>query len=132
MQTVGELGGVFLPPPPPRIHRDVSRSRLIARVAESSVSSEFRIEILKNRKKISTGELSVIVFAKKRRQAVLTDYSNDQDHGAALIPVVADLQKVAPLAVFQRSHGKVVQYDHIDSRQLQQNSSDAAVHVCHR
>lgn len=31
------------------------------------------IEILKNRKKISTGELSVIVFAKKTRQAVLTD-----------------------------------------------------------
>jgi len=31
------------------------------------------VEILKNRKKISMGELSVIVFAKKTRQAVLTD-----------------------------------------------------------
>lgn len=30
-------------------------------------------EVLKNRKKLSTGELSVIVFARKTRQAVLTD-----------------------------------------------------------
>jgi hypothetical protein len=30
-------------------------------------------EVLKNRKKLSTGELSVVVFARKTRQAVLTD-----------------------------------------------------------
>jgi len=53
--------------PPRRValapHRPSSRKFRFQRIQD--------IEILKNRKKISTGELSVIVFAKKTRQAVL-------------------------------------------------------------
>jgi hypothetical protein len=60
--------------------RDELQKRLRAKVAAGKI--QFHgiaiedlqdIEILKNRKKISTGELSVIVFAKKTRQAILTD-----------------------------------------------------------
>lgn len=51
-------------------------------------------EVLKNRKKLSTGELSVIVFARKTRQAVLTD-----DVGAqklARLELGADLVQSTP------------------------------------
>ena len=53
-------------------------------------------EILKNRKKLSTGELSVIVFAKKTRQAVLTDDIGAQnlaktELGASLVQSTAHL-----------------------------------------
>ena len=55
-----------------------------------------------------------------------------QDHGAALITVIADLQKVASFAVLQRSHGEVVQHEQVDAGELQQEPPDAAVHVRHR
>ena len=42
-----------------------------------------------------------------------------KDEGAALITVIADLQEVAALAVFQRSHGKVVEHEDIDSGEFQ-------------
>lgn len=60
--------------------RDELQKRLRAKVTAGKIAfhgidiedlQDF--EILKNRKRISTGELSVIVFAKKTRQAVLTD-----------------------------------------------------------
>ena len=53
-------------------------------------------EVLKNRKKLSTGELSVIVFARKTRQAVLTDDIGAQklariELGASLVQSTAHL-----------------------------------------
>src|SRR5207248_2731497 len=36
------------------------------------------VDILRNRKRVSAGELSVIVFARKTRQAVLTDDNRAQ------------------------------------------------------
>jgi hypothetical protein len=60
--------------------RDELQKRLRAKVTAGKVDFHAididdlqDVEVLKNRKKISTGELSVIVFAKKTRQAVLTD-----------------------------------------------------------
>jgi hypothetical protein len=53
-------------------------------------------EVLKSRKKLSTGELSVIVFARKTRQAVLTDDVGAQnlaklELGASLVQSTAHL-----------------------------------------
>lgn len=53
-------------------------------------------EVLKNRKKVSAGELSVIVFARKTRQAVLTDDIGAQnlakiELGASLVQSTAHL-----------------------------------------
>jgi hypothetical protein len=60
--------------------RDELQRRLQAKVAAGKITfhgidiedlQDF--DVLKSRKKLSTGELSVIVFARKTRQAVLTD-----------------------------------------------------------
>ena len=52
-----------------------------------------------------------------------------ENHGAALIPVVTDFKKVPALAVLERGHREVVEYQHIDARKLQQQSTDTAVHM---
>src|ERR1700723_1033622 len=53
------------------------------------------------------------------------------DDGSALVTVVADLQKVPAFAVFQRSHGEVVENKHVDAGELYQQPSDAAIYVRH-
>ena len=54
-----------------------------------------------------------------------------EDGGAALIAVVTDLEKVAAFLVFQRGHGEIVQYQHVDARKLQQKLADTAVGARH-
>jgi hypothetical protein len=56
------------------------QSRLREKLANGSVRSHAidiedlqDVEVLRNRKRVSVGELSVIVFARKTQQAVLTD-----------------------------------------------------------
>jgi hypothetical protein len=56
------------------------QSRLHQKLANGSIKSHAidvedlqDVEVLRNRKRISNGELSVIVFARKTRQAVMTD-----------------------------------------------------------
>jgi hypothetical protein len=67
-------------PGPPRPERLELQNRLQSKIATGSIQchpidiedlQEF--EILRNRKRLSPGELSVIIFARKTRQAVLTD-----------------------------------------------------------
>lgn len=50
-----------------------------------------------------------------------------EDQGTALIAVVADFQEVAPLGIFQRRHGKVIQQQHVNSCQAQEKAADAPV-----
>ena len=49
----------------------------------------------------------------------------------ALVAVIADLQEVAPFLFFQRGHGKIVQHQHVDARELQQILAEAAVGARH-
>ena len=41
-----------------------------------------------------------------------------QDHRPALVAIVAKLQEIAPLAVFQGSHGKIMQKQDVDAGEL--------------
>ncbi len=50
-----------------------------------------------------------------------------QDHRSALIAVIAKLQKIAPLAVFQRSHSEVVQDQDVDAREFGELAAEASV-----
>src|SRR5687768_1887016 len=50
-----------------------------------------------------------------------------EDGRASLVTIITDLEKVATFVIFQRRHGEVVEYQHIDARQLQQELADAAV-----
>ena len=52
-----------------------------------------------------------------------------KNDGSPLIAVIADFEKVAALAIFEGSHGEVIEHQNVDSRQFQQHSSDAAVHM---
>ena len=54
------------------------------------------IEVLRNRKKLSLGELSVLVFARKTSQAVLTDDRGAQKLARAIL-AAADVQNTAHL-----------------------------------
>jgi hypothetical protein len=63
-----------------RREREELQSRLRTRLADGSITSHpiniedlQDVEVLRNRKKLSIGELSVIVFARKTAQAILTD-----------------------------------------------------------
>lgn len=67
-------------PGPPRPERAELQKRLNVKISNGKIQwhpieiedlQEF--EILRNRKRLSAGELSVIIFARKTRQAVLTD-----------------------------------------------------------
>ena len=67
-------------PGPPRPERLELQKRLESKISSGGLTwhpidiedlQEF--EILRNRKRVSAGELSVIIFARKTRQAVLTD-----------------------------------------------------------
>jgi hypothetical protein len=49
----------------------------------------------------------------------------------ALVAVITDLQEVAPFLFFQWGHGKIVQYQHVDARKLQQILAEAAVGTRH-
>lgn len=83
--------------------RDELQKRLRTKVAAGKITfygldiqdlQDF--EVLKNRKRLSAGELSVIVFAKKTRQAVLTDDVGAQnlaklELGASLVQSTAHL-----------------------------------------
>lgn len=82
---------------PIRPERVELQQRLLSKVAGGSIQwhpidiedlQEF--EVLRNRKRVSPGELSVIIFARKTRQAVLTDDIGAQklarqELGAALV-----------------------------------------------
>jgi hypothetical protein len=84
-------------PGPPRPERQELQKRLRGRVASGSIQFHpidiedlQELEILQNRKRVSVGELSVIIFARKTRQAVLTDDIGAQklarkELGAALV-----------------------------------------------
>ena len=54
-----------------------------------------------------------------------------KNDGAPLVTIITDLEKITPFAVLERSHGKVIQYKHIDTGKFQQHSSNAAVYVRH-
>jgi hypothetical protein len=41
-----------------------------------------------------------------------------KDDRSPSVPVVADFEKVPALAIFQRSHGKIVQHEHISPGQF--------------
>jgi hypothetical protein len=63
-----------------RPEREELQRRLRIRIAEGAITTHAieledlqDLEVLRNRKKLSIGELSVIVFARKTKQAVLTD-----------------------------------------------------------
>ena len=49
---------------------------------------------------------------------VLHWHLRSQNRGAALIPVVADFQKIAALGIFERRHAEVIEHQHIDFREL--------------
>lgn len=82
---------------PPRPERKELQKRLNARIDNGSIQCYpidiedlQELEILRNRKRVSVGELSVIIFARKTRQAVLTDDIGAQklarqELGAALV-----------------------------------------------
>ena len=84
-------------PGPPRPERQELQRRLRGRIANGSIQWHpidiedlQELEILRNRKRVSVGELSVIIFARKTRQAVLTDDIGAQklarqELGAALV-----------------------------------------------
>ena len=84
-------------PGPPRPERKELQKRLNARIESGSIQWHpidiedlQELEILRNRKRVSIGELSVIIFARKTRQAVLTDDIGAQklarqELGAALV-----------------------------------------------
>ena len=55
-----------------------------------------------------------------------------QDDRPALVAIVTELQKVAPLAIFQRSHGEIIQHQNVDAGKLRQQAAETSVDVCHR
>lgn len=83
--------------------RDELQKRLQTKVAAGKITFHAieiedlqEVEVLENRRRLSTGELSVIVFAKKTRQAVLTDDVGAQnlaraELGASLVQSTAHL-----------------------------------------
>jgi hypothetical protein len=84
-------------PGPPRAERAELQKRLNTKIDNGSIQCHpieiedlQELEILQNRKRLSVGELSVIIFARKTRQAVLTDDIGAQklarqELGAALV-----------------------------------------------
>jgi len=50
-----------------------------------------------------------------------------ENHRAALIAIVADLEKVAAFTVFQCRHSEVIDQQHVDLGQAEQHAADAAV-----
>jgi hypothetical protein len=67
-------------PGQPRPERAELQKRLKSKLADGSIRSHpidledlQTVEVLRNRKRVSVGELSVIVFAGKTQQAILTD-----------------------------------------------------------
>ena len=50
---------------------------------------------------------------------------------APLVTIITDLKKITPFTVLEWSHGKVVQYKHINTGKSQQHSPNAAVYVRH-
>lgn len=75
-----------------RPEREELQRRLRPRLAENSVSVYSieiedlqEVEVLRNRKKLSIGELSVIVFARKTAQAILTDDRGAQKLAGAVL-----------------------------------------------
>ncbi len=55
-----------------------------------------------------------------------------QDRRAHLLAILADLPEVAALGFCQRGHGRIVDYQHIDSAEPVQNAPQAAVGSCYR
>ena len=51
---------------------------------------------------------------------------------AALLAIIADLQKIATLLIFQGRHREIIQHQHVDAGQLQQQLADTAVGACYR
>jgi hypothetical protein len=90
-------------PGPPRPERRELQKRLNARIDSGSIQCHpidiedlQELETLQNRKRVSVGELSVIIFARKTRQAVLTDDIGAQklarqELGAALVQSTSHL-----------------------------------------
>lgn len=77
-----------------RLHSKVGAGKITFH--EIAIEDLQDLEILRNRKKVSSGELSVIIFAKKTRQAVLTDDVGAQslareELGVALVQTTAHL-----------------------------------------
>jgi hypothetical protein len=50
-----------------------------------------------------------------------------QDHRPALIPVIAKLQEIASFAIFQGSHGEVVEDQDVNARELSELAAKAPV-----
>jgi len=55
-----------------------------------------------------------------------------KDQRVALVTVVADFQEITALAVFEWSHGKVIEQEDVDSGESQQHPADTAVYVRNR
>lgn len=75
-----------------RAEREELQRRLRPRLADNSISTYSidledlqDVEVLRNRKKLSIGELSAIVFARKTAQAVLTDDRGAQNLARAVL-----------------------------------------------
>src|SRR5450759_1001358 len=56
-------------------------------------------------------------------------YLRSQNGGAGLIAIVADLQKIAAVAVVQRCHGPFIDHQHIGLDQPPQEPCETAVSV---
>src|SRR5215813_5104173 len=54
-----------------------------------------------------------------------------ENQRAALIAIVADLEKVATFTVLQGNHGEVVDQEHVDLCQAEQQASNAAIGMSH-
>jgi len=52
-----------------------------------------------------------------------------ENGGTALIAIVTEFQEIAPLAVLQWRHGKVIQHQNVDTRKPQQQAAKAAIGV---
>jgi hypothetical protein len=50
-----------------------------------------------------------------------------QNRGASLIPVLADFPEVASLGFGERTHGPVIDYQHVDSAEPGQQGAETAV-----
>ena len=53
-----------------------------------------------------------------------------EDNRPALVSVIADLEEIAALAVLEWRHGKIVQHQNVDARELEQEPAEAAIGVC--